>query len=927
MADSLLTRLQNEMVQVGYFSREAVLPAAQTPQPDIDSLVKSVTALKRIVDASEGNTGSVLDKGLSLRDLVDANIVQLQVGATRLGGNDRALSSYQNPPVSLVGVDPFLDIPPTPTALTATGTIRTVFLGWQLIAFRNFAYVEIWRATTNSLGAAVQIAQTLDKIYVDAGIAPSTTYYYWVRAVGTGADGSSVLGAFNAIGGTPGGALLVGGVDLGPLSVTADKLSQGTYPNINLVPNPGAEDGLVAWQKLPIEVIGAGGTFGLDTTDRAGGTQSFSLTKAATADGFGVTCYAFPVIPGETYSFKVKLKGSSAGSGVYFRIQNAAVKPASNFLDSGSRTSFTDFLSNATAPTTWTPYEFTYAIPAGIYWASIAVYNYGGPLTTLLFDDVQVGRQITASFLAAGSIAVGSAVIQNGAIVNALIGNLAVDDAKIVNLDGAKINAASITATKIVAHSLTATQLAANTITANEILAGTITGNEIAANTVTAGKIDARGLSIKDASGNVILAAGSSLDWSTRFPPGFTTQMPAANASADITLTNLANTTIIGNAVVKTSGSSGLWDTAARSLESFTGGAAALGMAAQTNADCMFGLTTSSSFTSYTALNYCVYLHGSGYVYLFELGVNVGGPLATYSTTDKFVVQYDGQFVRYFQNNTLIRQTTASPNLVFYWGSAHSIANSRVNNAGIAPVTASSALALVNNGGMTLIGNTAFKSGNTSNVWDAGFFSKFSYAGGAAVSFSPVGTSDHFMLGLNTATDLSSNDYTGLDYSIYCAVGTYYVYESNTTGGALGTYAAGDVFHVVYDNANVRYFLNGSLFRTVAAAAGLRLYADSSFYTLNGAGAKDIAFGPYGNPSAVSPTNQITSGNISTYIASAAIGTAQVGVLTAGNLTVTALSNTINGSAGSGQRIEVAANVIRVYDSGGVIRVKLGDLS
>jgi hypothetical protein len=54
--------------------------------------------------------------------------------------------------------------------------------------------------------------------------------------------------------------------------------------------------------------------------------------------------------------------------------------------------------------------------------------------TDLYFDDVSVGRQITAAFMAAGSIAVGSAAIADGAIRNALIANAAIDDAKIANL-------------------------------------------------------------------------------------------------------------------------------------------------------------------------------------------------------------------------------------------------------------------------------------------------------------------------------------------------------------------------------------------------------------------------------------------------------------------------------------------------------------
>jgi predicted phage tail protein len=74
-------------------------------------------------------------------------------------------------------------------------------------------------------------------------------------------------------------------------------------------------------------------------------------------------------------------------------------------------------------------------------------------------------------------------------------------------------------------------------------------------------------------------------------------------------------------------------------------------------------------------------------------------------------------------------------------------------------------------------------------------------------------------------------------------------------------------------------------------------------------------------------SGQITSANASTFIAAAAIGSAQVGTLTATNLTVGALSNTINGTTSTGARVEIAANVIRVYDSSNVLRVKLGNLA
>lgn len=74
------------------------------------------------------------------------------------------------------------------------------------------------------------------------------------------------------------------------------------------------------------------------------------------------------------------------------------------------------------------------------------------------------------------------AYIHDASITTAKIADAAIENAKIANLDAAKINT------------------------------GTLNADRIAANSITASKIDSRGLSIKDASGNIILAAGTALD-------------------------------------------------------------------------------------------------------------------------------------------------------------------------------------------------------------------------------------------------------------------------------------------------------------------------------------------------------------------------------------------------------------------------------
>lgn len=82
----------------------------------------------------------------------------------------------------------------------------------------------------------------------------------------------------------------------------------------------------------------------------------------------------------------------------------------------------------------------------------------------------------------------------------------------------------------------------------------------------------------------------------------------------------------------------------------------------------------------------------------------------------------------------------------------------------------------------------------------------------------------------------------------------------------------------------------------------------------------------------ISARNPLNSGNASTFIANAAIGSAQIGTINAGQVITSSLSvlspliGTLR-NASSGQRMEIQDNRIRIYDSSNVLRVKIGDLS
>jgi hypothetical protein len=156
--------------------------------------------------------------------------------------------------------------------------------------------------------------------------------------------------------------------------------------------------------------------------------------------------------------------------------------------------------------------------------------------TKLAANAVESGKikdyAITTTKIA--NLAVGNAAIANLAVSNAKIQDLAVDDAKISSLAVNKLTAGSVS----VGQYIQSTGYSAGTtgwkIDGNgfaEFSAASIRG------LLTASQIDTRGLSIKDMSGNVILAAGTALNYSYVNPdPGW------LNSALTPSITNAQNT-------------------------------------------------------------------------------------------------------------------------------------------------------------------------------------------------------------------------------------------------------------------------------------------------------------------------------------------------------------------------------------------------
>jgi hypothetical protein len=356
--------------------------------------------------------------------------------------------------------------PPTPSGLTISAGFTNILLSWTdpnvSGAFLNYSYTEVWRSVDNVLSHAVLQGFAPGAVYSDP-VGTSKSYYYWIRFVSQ----ANIAGPYNSSVGTLGGTGLVGGVDLSPLIITADKIASGA---IDL-----------------------------------GGTKITGLLANAHMD----------VITDPT-----KIADSLIGN---TKLADLAVDAAK--------------LANSSVTTTKI---------ANLAVGTAAIQT--GAITNALIANAAVGSaQIADAAITSakiGSLAVGSAAIQNAAIVNAKIADLAVDDAKISSLAVNKLTAGSVN----VGQYIQSTGYSAGTngwyIGGNgtaEFGSASIRGQLVAS------QIDSRGLSIKDAYGNIILAAGTNLAYSyINADPGW------LNSALTPSITNAQNTANTANSNAST---------------------------------------------------------------------------------------------------------------------------------------------------------------------------------------------------------------------------------------------------------------------------------------------------------------------------------------------------------------------------------------
>jgi hypothetical protein len=144
-------------------------------------------------------------------------------------------------------------------------------------------------------------------------------------------------------------------------------------------------------------------------------------------------------------------------------------------------------------------------------------------------------------------------------------------------------------------------------------------------------------------------------------------------------------------------------------------------------------------------------------------------------------------------------------------------------------------------------------------------YSQQGYARGVYVTATASQSDSDVIFGLNSDPAADAG-FASTDYAWYIlgdGPGTDYQCEIRESGVYVSAHGShlGSTFTITYDGANIRYFKDGSLIRTVARAIGSALYLDSSFSNVGG-GLTSLNFGPMGEvggATTITATNDTTT--------------------------------------------------------------------
>ena len=423
-----------------------------------------------------GRTGDPLDRGITLRDLVENGIVEpVSPNAAKSNGTLPLTPGPVIPP----STDPDLSPPPTPTGFKVDASITSVFIEHDVpIYTQGHGHLR-----THVYGIA-RSAGEQPPVFADASPVmqftgsigsfstnPSTTWHLWIKWESV--DG--VLSASPA-GGTN-GLVVTTGQDV---ALLLDALT-GQITESQLYADLGARIDLIdVGDDALVTRMGSAET-NITTVQEVTDTLATDITSlTSTVDGYSTSISTLTTTTNglsAKYTVKIDSNGYVSGFGLASDANNATptstfgIRADSFYVASPSGPGITPTMPFIVRTTSTTINGV--AVPAGIYITDTYIQN--GTIVTAKIGELAVSTAKIADAAITnakiGSLAVGTANIADAAITNAKIGSLAVGTANIASLAVTNAKISSLDAAKITTGFLDAARIDVGTLTADKLAA------------------------------------------------------------------------------------------------------------------------------------------------------------------------------------------------------------------------------------------------------------------------------------------------------------------------------------------------------------------------------------------------------------------------------------------------------------------------